>query len=134
MDEKTIEKLATAISGAFLAPMEDMYRELGPKRTKVTADMQMVAKEYGVSMMMLAKRAQLIGIITDNVYQNYMAKASQCGWRINEPSGIPAEESKLFMQLTIRAIAEDDISVQRGAELLQISFEKMNDSIQLQEA
>lgn len=39
MDEKENEKMATAVSGAFLFPSEDAKRELGVRRTYISNDM-----------------------------------------------------------------------------------------------
>ena len=93
--DKKVENLATAIGGAFLFPESDAKRELGIRRTAVTQDMTLVAIEYGISMMMLVKRAQL---------------------------RIEKEKPALFEQLVYRAVNEEEISVQRGAELLKVPF------------
>lgn len=134
MTEKECEDFATAISGAFLCPEKDMLRELGVKRTRITSDMFMVAKEYGVSTLLLMKRANILGIITNSLYRDFMIRASQHGWRKNEPSRIPEETTNLFEQLTIRAVNEDEISEQRGAELLNISYDEFDQMIHVQEA
>lgn len=134
MTEKECEDFATAISGAFLCPGNDMIRELGVKRTRITSDMLMVAKEYGVSTLLLMKRANILGIITRPLYRDFMIRASQHGWRKNEPSRIPEETTSLFEQLTIRAVNEDEISEQRGAELLRISYDEFDRMIHAQEA
>lgn len=133
MKEDEIEDHATAISGAFLFPKEDAERELGLQRTRITRDMIMVAKEYGISMLMLVKRASLLRIVSSAVYRDFMIQASQKGWRKNEPSRIDAEYSYLFEQLVIRAIGENEISPQKGAELLKISYEEMISKIRLNE-
>ena len=134
MAEKEREDFATAVSGAFLCPEKDMFRELGFKRTRFTSDMFMVAKEYGVSTLLLMKRANILGIITDALYKDFMIRASGHGWRKNEPSRIPEETTSLFEQLTIRAVNEDEISEQRGAELLSISYDEFDQMIHAQEA
>lgn len=126
MPEKEREDFATAISGAFLCPREDMLRELGVRRTRITSDMIMVAKEYGVSTLLLMKRANLLDMISDAVYKDFMIRASQNGWRKNEPSRIPEETTNLFEQLTIRAVNEDEISQLRGAELLKLSYDEFD--------
>jgi len=46
------------------------------------------------------------------------------GWRKNEPSRIEKEVSTLFEQLVYRAINENEISMQRGAELLKIPYDE----------
>ena len=125
MSDKEVEKYATAISGAFLFPKEDAIRELGVKRTRVTQDMVMVAIEYGISMLLLTKRAQVLKIISDSLYKDFMIKASQHDWRKNEPTRIERENTVLFEQLVIRAIGEEEITMSKGAELLRITYAEM---------
>ena len=120
--DKKVENLATAIGGAFLFPESDAKRELGIRRTAVTQDMTLVAIEYGISMMMLVKRAQLSGIVSEYVAKEFYIRASKAGWRNNEPSRIEKEKPALFEQLVYRAVNEEEISVQRGAELLKVPF------------
>jgi Zn-dependent peptidase ImmA (M78 family)/transcriptional regulator with XRE-family HTH domain len=119
---KECEHRANAISGAFLFPKDDAIRELGIKRTAVTKDMFLVAKEYGISMLLLAMRAKICKIISEPVHKDFMIKASKAGWRTNEPSRIDQEETTLFEQFVYRAVTENDISIQKGAELLNRSY------------
>ena len=125
IEGKAQEDYATAVSGAFLLPAADAIRELGLRRRAVTRDMEMVAREYGVSMMLLAKRANLAGIISDPAYRAFCIAASKRGWRKSEPSRIEPERSELFEQLVYRAVCEDDMSIQRGAELLGRTFDEV---------
>lgn len=74
MEEKQIEDMATAISGAFLFSFVDAKRELEIRRTSVTKDMTLTCREYGISLYLF-------------------------GWKTNEPSRIQREEPILFMQL-----------------------------------
>ena len=122
MLDKEIEEMATAISGAFLFPKNDAIRELGYKRSVVSRDMEFVAKEFGISMFLLVKRAQILGIISENVSRNFYIIASNLGWRKNEPSRIPEEKPVLFKQLVYRAINEEEISIQKGIELLKTTY------------
>lgn len=122
MEEKQIEDTATAISGAFLFPEVDAKRELGIRRTSITKDMTLTCREYGISMYLLVKRASLCGIVNSNVAKNFYIRAGQAGWKKHEPSWSEKEEPTLFMQLVFRAVSENEISVQKGAELLNQSY------------
>lgn len=133
MPEKEIEDKATAISGSFLFPKSDALRELGIKRSSITQDMTLVAKEYGISMMLLVKRSEIVKIISASIARNFYIRASQKGWRTAEPSRIAAEHPLLFEQLVYRAVNEQEISVQRGAELLQRSFDEVISMCRLNE-
>ena len=80
------------------------------------------AKEYGISMQLLAKRAHHLSIIRDSAYKSFCITVSSLGWRKNEPSRIDAEVTSLFEQLVYRAVSEEEISIPRGAELLKSSY------------
>lgn len=124
--DKDEEQIATAISGAFLFPREDAFRELGYKRNSISRDMTLTCKEYGISLFMLVKRAAICGIINDSVERDFYILASKLGWRKNEPSwDIELEKPLLFEQLVYRAVTEEEISVQKGAELLKTSYDSV---------
>ena len=129
MNEKEIENYATAIGGAFLFPKEDAIRELGVHRKSVSKDMILVATEYGISMFLLAKRAEVLKIISESSSRKFYILASEKGWRKNEPSRIEKlERPILFEQLVYRAINENEISIQRGAELLKMPYKKVEEN------
>ncbi len=123
--KRNAENAATAISGAFLFPKDDAIRELGLRRTSITKDMLLIAKEYGISMFLLVKRAYLSGIISQSIEKQFYIQASRMGWRKGEPSRIGKEEPILFKQLVYRAVNENEISIQRGAELLKVPYEEI---------
>ena len=124
LSDKDEENLATAISGAFLFPKEDAFRELGYKRNAISRAMIMTCREYGISLFMLVKRARICGIINDSVEKVFYIRASKAGWRKAEPDwDIQREEPNLFKQLVYRAVTEDEISIQKGAELLKTSYD-----------
>ncbi len=118
-----IETRATAIAGAFLFPKVDAIRELGIHRSYISNDMQLVAKEYGISMWLLTKRAFLCKIITKPAEEAAYKRFSQLGWNKKEPSRIAAEEPSLFNQLVFRAINEGEINITRGCELLKCTHD-----------
>ena len=84
--------------------------------------MELVAKEYGISMMLVAKRAEVEKVVSEKVAQSFYIYASKMGWRKNEPARILPEKASLFEQLVYRAVNENEISIQRGAELLKVPY------------
>ena len=108
-------------------------RELGIHRSAVTNDMIPVAKEYGISVLLLVKRAELCGVLKPAVAKDFYVKASQAGWRTAEPSRIEKERPALFEQLVYRAVNEGDISVQRGAELLSVPYDSVQSMCRITE-
>lgn len=128
MAEKEQEKMATEISGAFLLPEVDAVREIGVRRTSIKTDLYMVCEEYGVAMSLLVMRARKCNIISESVCRNYFISLNKNGGRKNEPSRIPKEKTSLFPQLVYRAINENEITIQKGAELLRMSFDEVADN------
>jgi len=131
-EEKEIERKATAIAGAFLFPKSDAQRELGLKRRYVSMDMSSVCKEYGISMYLLVKRAELLGIIGSASSKKFYIWANAHGWKKNEPSWFDyKEESSLFEQFVKRAIAEEEISYQKGSELLRMPIKELMEQCEI---
>ena len=75
MEDKEIEKMATLLVVHFFFPETDAKRELGLRRTKVSKDMTLICREYGISMYLLVKRAALCGIITSSVEKDFLYKS-----------------------------------------------------------
>ena len=120
------EEIATAISGAFLFPKEDAFRELGYKRNCISKSMTMTCTEYGISMFMLVKRARICGIINESIEKRFYIAASKAGWKKNEPNwDIEETQPQFFNQLVYRAVTEEEISIQKGAELLKKSYDSV---------
>lgn len=125
-NEAENEKEATAIAGAFLITEKDLRRELGLRRSSITKDMVLVCEEYGISMYLLVKRASQVGIISESVEKDFYIWANKVGWRKNEPARVRKDEKPLlFKQLVFRAVNEEGVNLQRGAELLRIPVSEM---------
>ena len=125
-DDRANEKRATAIAGAFLITNNDLYRELGQKKTALTKDMTLVCEEYGISMYLLVKRAAQAHIMSSSLEREFNIKANKANWRRKEPPRVKKpEEPLLFKQLVLRAINEEGVSIQKGAELLKVPYHEV---------
>lgn len=118
-DIENAENYATAVSGAFLFPEKDAKRELGLRRTRISGDMGYVCEEYGISMQLMIKRAALYGIITAKTEKKFYTDSKQVGSKKCKDVRIEEEEPFLFELLVFRAVSENEISAQKGAELLK---------------
>lgn len=125
MEAKTKEEMVNAIGISFLFPANDAIRELGVRRSAITNNMLSVCIEYGISMYMLVRQANNRGIVNDYVANNFRISANKAGWGKNEPSRINGEVPSLFHQLVYRAVSEREITIQKGAEMLRESYEKV---------
>ncbi|MDD3058437.1 MAG: XRE family transcriptional regulator, partial [Sphaerochaeta sp.] len=126
-DDQDEEHMVDGIAGAFLLPESDIKRELGPKRRDIRGDLRLIQKEYDVSMASIIMRAYQTGIITKSTYEITLKWMNAQGLRKNEKSGILPEESHLLEQLTLRAVAEEEITVSKAAELLEKPFTEVRE-------
>lgn len=114
------EHMVDEIAGAFLLPKEDIIRELGPKRHSIRGDLRIIQQEYNISMASIVMRARQADIITQQTYIITMKWMSASGLRKDEHSGIAAEKTHLLEQLTLRAVAEEQIGISKAAEILEM--------------
>lgn len=121
-ESKDEERMVNGIAGAFLLPESDIKRELGPKRKDIRSSLRPIQREYNISMSSIVVRAYQVGIISNDIYQITQKWITAQGLRKDEKSGILPEESHLLEQLTLRAVAEDEITISRAAELLEKPF------------
>ena len=121
-DEQNEERMVDGIAGAFFLPEADLKRELGPKRRDIRGDLRFIQREYSVSMASIIMRAYQTGIISHETYEITQKWINANGLRKDERSGIQPEESHMLEQLTLRAVAEEEITVSRATELLERPF------------
>jgi len=131
-----LEKLCHNFAGAFLVPKEKMVEELGPKRTRITLfELKKLKGIYGISIMALMVRAKNLEIISESIYKKFFIIASQSGWRSGkeqEPGQyIGREYANRFSQLVAWAVAEDIITMSKGAELMNLKLPEFRKGFQI---
>lgn len=118
--EKTVEDIAVA----FLLPREDLYREIGLKRTNLSSDMLEVCKEYNIPIREFIKRLYDCKIISHTLMRKCLTEIANLSEKTicNE-----TEQPKMFRQLVLRLLNEEEITSSRAAELLDVSmYELLN--------
>ncbi len=79
-------------------------------------------------MYLLVKRASIVGIISNSLEKDFYIRANKANWKEKEPLRVlNVEKPLLFKQLVYRAVNEEGVSLQRGAELLKIPVSEMAD-------
>lgn len=116
------EAAANRFAGAFLAPADEVRKELGEKRVWLEPrELEVLKKTYGLSMQGWMHRAKDLGIMPDVHYVEMRKFFSSRGWNKTEPGEQYApERPQLFDQLVYRALAQDLISESKAAELLRM--------------
>jgi Zn-dependent peptidase ImmA (M78 family)/transcriptional regulator with XRE-family HTH domain len=121
------EKAANRFAGAFLMPVEALWREIGKHRTTISLGELLRLKElFGTSFQAIVYRCHDLGIIGDSAYRQLFRVFNEKGWRkppFKEPGAIPAEaeQPRRMERLCFRALAEGVISEAKAAEILGIS-------------
>ncbi len=121
--EATEEKLIGAFAGAFLLPAETFTEAFGKNRHRFTvAELVEIKAHFGASIMAIMRRARSLGLISEATYKSFCITVSQRGWRSSGEPGDDryggCESDGRFRQLVRRAMAEEAISLSKGAALL----------------
>lgn len=118
-DKKEKERLCDTFAGAMLLPADVFNIEFGGKRQNVfLKELVILKEEYGISLSAIMYRAKNLHLITPNYHQFFMMKYNRDGYRQKEPGNYKGNEiSNRFMQLLLRAVAEEIISTSKAAAL-----------------
>jgi Zn-dependent peptidase ImmA (M78 family)/DNA-binding XRE family transcriptional regulator len=116
------EAAANRFAGAFLAPEDEVRKELGEKRSWLEpGELAVLKKAYGLSMQGWMHRAKDLGILADVHYIEMRKFFNSRGWHKKEPGEqYPQEQPQLFDQLVFRALGQDLISESKAAELMRM--------------
>ena len=119
LSENRREKLCHQFAGAVLLPEQTIREELGAHRNRLSVtELGHIKSQYGISMQALVYRANLLHIVNDNYKNQFFNMMKQMGWRTEEPNVyVGVEKATRFDQLLYRAIAEELISISKGAAL-----------------
>lgn len=118
-DDKECEKICDLFAAAMLIPEAKLRQYLGDKRSKVLiTELEMIAGQYGISMSAIMYRAFNLGIITASYHKFFMINYNRFNTKAKEFKVYNGREhSDRFLQLLIRAVAEEIISTTKAAAL-----------------
>lgn len=118
------EKAAFRFGAAFLAPAEQLRRDVGKKRSRIQKnELFYFKKRYGISIQAILFRLRDLGIITDAYYKKWCIQINKFGWKKHEPIKMPPEKPERFHQQVLRALSEEFISETEAEQLLNNTVE-----------
>ena len=101
------EKAAFRFAGAFLAPDESLFRELGRKRSLVqSAELFLLKRKYGMSIQSLVYRLHDLEVISNLQYKQWWMIINREGWKKKEPLELKPEQSEWPRKTVLRALSE----------------------------
>ena len=115
------EKACHRFAGAFLAPQEELMREVGRRRLNFGfGEVIEIKQMFGISAAALVVRMRDLGIITEATMVGIF-RGIGSSWRKYEPCPLERTENPgRFRRLCLRALAEEAISEAKAAELLSL--------------
>jgi Zn-dependent peptidase ImmA (M78 family) len=133
VERKLKERMCHAFAGALLLPQSAIFSEIGRIRKKITLwELKKLKGIYGISIQAIMARAHNLGIITDNCYKGFCIYANKSGWRKDEPGEYAGmEKANRFDQLVYYAVAEDIVTMSKGAELMNIKLTQFRKTFQI---
>jgi len=124
------EKAAHRFAGAFLAPAEQLRREIGASRTTVQLkELFMLKRRFGVSAQALAFRLRDLGIINDSSYKWLCIQFNHNRMRKNEPEPFQQEEPQWLKRTVLRALSEGLITAGEANRMTGESYESEHKDI-----
>ncbi len=115
------ERACQRFAGAFLAPGDELIREVGRRRLNFGfGELIEIKHMFGISAAALVMRMRDLGIITETTLRDIFDSIGST-WRTEEPRPLERTESATrFRRLCLRALAENEISESKAAELLRL--------------
>jgi Zn-dependent peptidase ImmA (M78 family) len=118
-EEKEAEKMCDYFAAAMLLPASKIKDALGEKRTNIVMkELHIIAGRYGISLSAIAYRAFNLEIISASYHKFFMINYNQYKTKEKEFGVYNGKELPTrFLQLLIRAVAEEVISTTKAAAL-----------------
>jgi len=117
-DEKQAEKLCDAFAGTMLLPDEKIMEYFGGKRKTVfTRELQSIKKYHGISLTAIMYKARSMDLISDSYLKYFLIRYNQQLKSYEKYGYEGKEESDRFIQLLMRAVAQEIISSTKAAAL-----------------
>ncbi len=117
-NEKESERLCDQFAGAMLLPKEKVLAYFGGKRVKVyTNELKMIKQYFGISIPAIMYRAKAFDLISDSYLKFFMVNYNKFYLKQEQDGYEGKEESGRFLQLLMRAVAQEVITSTKAASL-----------------
>jgi len=129
LPEREEEKLVWSFAGELFLPEEAFRDAFGENRTSLSiAELVELKQLFGASIMAIIYRAKTLGLIDDRLNKAFWQYANKEKWRtIGEPGDERYEGNEShsrFRQLVLKAVAEEKISLSKGAAFLHMNLDQ----------
>lgn len=128
------EKVCNIFANEVLIPSERIKNLIGESRHDISlVELQVIQREYGISVDALMLKAHQLNIITPTRYSSFHKKKNVLPKfkEAVEKSLYPMEHTCRFERLVYRALASEAISYSKAAALLDKSVNEVRDTLNL---
>src|SRR4030042_5192691 len=118
------EEAAFRFGSAFLAPAEQLIREVGPKRSYIhISELLILKRRFGISIQALLHRMLDLGIINDSYYRRWCVYINKTGWKKQEPDELIRETPQWLTRNLSRLVGEGAITRGEAERILGESID-----------
>jgi Zn-dependent peptidase ImmA (M78 family) len=120
LEGKELESFCHRFAAAMLIPANIFTADFGGFRHRISLEELIdLKRRYGMSIAAIIYRAHDLKLINDSTFRQFWIISKKRGWDRDEPGVYSGnEQSSRFEQLVLRATAEEQISFDKGATLL----------------
>lgn len=130
LEEQEVEKRCHQFAGAMLLPRQVIKNELGDYRTFISFGELVALKEkYGISVQAIMSRAKLLEIINLYSYRQFCFSIAANRREENLGAFKCDEKSYRFENILFRLVAEDLVSINKAANLGNMTVAQFRDKL-----
>ncbi len=120
-DYRDKEKVAYRFGGAFLAPSQTLFRDIGRRRTFISSqELFLLKRRYGMSIQALLYRLRELEVINHYLYKKWCIMIGKMGWRKKEPQQLAPEIPQRLDLLIHRAFIKGLLPEHEALQILRL--------------
>lgn len=134
IDDKTEERLCNIFANEVLLPSDVFISRIGRFRNSISLiELKDLQSQYGISVDAMIVKARLLNIISSNTYASFFKKKNKIPAfkETAQKSIYPEEYSVRFKRIVYKLLANEVITISKGANLLNISVNEVEKELNL---
>ena len=122
------EKAAFRFAGAFLAPADALFHDIGRYRRFISIqELILLKRRYRMSIQALLYRLHELDVINDYLYRKWCIMIGKMGWRKKEPQDLDPETPQLLDLLVYRAFTKGLLVKSDALQMLRLGRDDQAD-------
>lgn len=133
INDKMTEKLCHSFAGALLLPKNELIRELGKNRKRISMEeLKAIKEHYGISMQAIMARLFALDLINERHFRQFRISMAKWNYLKQEPGEYRGlETTSRFTSLVYHAASEEIITLNKAASLLNLRLADLQNNFQV---